>query len=141
MRHKLLISARSMLYGWAALIAITYLIERPLLRFGALILGLTWTPTVQLAVACAGLVLIGWIVGHGNRWDVLLFAGILAIWNFGLVPIDLPWLFRLLVNLFGNTRYLESFVTSLVTYVFLLGSLFVGAQLSRGREQAILRIK
>ena len=35
------------------------------------------------------------------------------------------------MDLFGSGRYLESFVTSLVTHALLFGSLFVGARLSR----------
>jgi len=139
-RH-LLITVRSILLGWVALFVITYLIERTLLFLAAHFLGLPWIPTVQLALTCSGLVATGWIMGRWNRFDVLLFAATLAIWNGGLVPIDIPWLFRLLINSFENSRYLESFFTSLVTHVFLFGSLFIGASLARSREPVVLRIK
>jgi hypothetical protein len=35
------------------------------------------------------------------------------------------------VNAFGDARYLESLVTSVVTHALLFGSLIVGARLSR----------
>ena len=83
---------RSILLGWAALFVITYLMERPLLLLTAHFVGASWLPTEQLALACAGLAAAGWLIGLGNRFDVLLFAATLAVWNFGLVPINLPWL-------------------------------------------------
>jgi hypothetical protein len=141
MRRHLLITARSILIGWVALFVITYLIERTLLFLAARFLGLPWIPTVQLALTCSGLVATGWIMGRWNRFDVLLVAATLAVWNFGLVPIDLPWLFRLLIDSFEDSRYLESFSTSLVTHIFLFGSLFAGARLAQKREPVVLRIK
>jgi hypothetical protein len=141
MRHRLLISARSILLGWAALFAITCLVERPLLGLIAHVLGASWLATAQLALVCAGLAATGWIMGRWNRFDVLVFAALLAVWNFGLVPVDLPWLLRLLIDSFESSRYLEAFLTSLVTHIFLFGSLFVGASLSGAREPAVLHIK
>jgi hypothetical protein len=141
MRHRLLIATRSILVGWAALFALTYLVERPLLGLIAHLLGASWLPTVQLALVCAGLAATGWMIGRWNRFDVLVFAVLLGVWNFGMVPIDLPWLLRLLVETFESSRYLEAFFTSLVTHVFLFGSLFVGASLSGAREPAVLHIK
>ena len=47
MRHRLLITARSILLGWATLVAFTYLVERPLLLWTAPLLGASWLPTLQ----------------------------------------------------------------------------------------------
>jgi len=144
MRHRLLISARSILLGWAAVLAITYVVERPLLVLAAGLLDASWLPTVQLALACAGLAATGWIIGRWNRIDAmattLIFAVMLAMWNFGLVPIDILWLFRLTIDSLQSSRYLESLFTSLATHVFLFGSLFTGARLSRARQPAELHI-
>jgi len=139
MRHRLLISVRSIVLGWAALFGIAYLVERPLLLLTARFVGASWLPTEQLALACAGLAATGWIVGRGNRFDVLVFAATLVVWNFGLVPIRLPWLFRLILDSFQNLRYLESLLTALATDVFLFGSLLAGARLS-GPSQPPLSI-
>ncbi len=49
---RLLIAARSLLAGWAALCAITYLVTRPLLAWIAPLLGASWMPTAQLALEC-----------------------------------------------------------------------------------------
>jgi hypothetical protein len=145
MRHRLLISARSIVLGWAALFAITYLVERPLLLLSTHALGAAWVPTERLALACAGLTATGWVVGRSNRFDALaaalIFAVTLSVWNFGLVPIDIPWLFRLLIDTFESSRYMESFFTLLALHIFLFGSIFLGAHLSARGEQADLRIK
>ena len=141
MRHRPLISVRSIVLGWATLFGITYVVERPLVVLSARFLGASWLPTEQLALTCAGLAATGWVVGLGNRFDVLIFAAMLAVWNFGLVPINLSWLFRLLMDSFESSRYLESFFTSLAIHVFLFGSLIIGANLSRTREPVDLGIK
>jgi hypothetical protein len=136
MRHRLLITARSILLGWAALLAVTYLFERPLLLWTAPLFGAPWLPTVQLALECAALAATGWMIGRWNQLDavpaVLVFAVMLAVWNFGLVPtINVSWLFRLVMDSFGDARYLESLITAAVTQALLFGSLIVGARLSR----------
>jgi hypothetical protein len=136
MRHRLLITARSILLGWATLVAFTYLVERPLLLWTAPLLGASWLPTVQLAFDCVALAATGWMIGRWNRSDavpaVLVFAAMLAVWTFGLVPaINLPWLFRLIADSFRDARYLESLVTEAATHALLFASLFVGARLSR----------
>lgn len=136
MRHRLLIAARSVLLGWAALFAITYFVERPLIAWAAQLLGPSWLPTAQLALACSGLAATGWMVGRWNRADALVFAVTLAVWNFGLLPIDIPWLFRLFVDTFGDARYLESLITTAVTHALLFGSLLVGASLNRRHQPA-----
>jgi len=136
MRYRIWIAARAVLLGWLALFAFTYLVERPLLSWTAPLLGAAWSPTAQLALACVGLAATGWIVGRWNRFHALIFASSLAVWNFGLVPIDLLWLLRLLSDSFESSRYIESFLTSLVTHVLLFSSLFAGAALNRARQPA-----
>jgi hypothetical protein len=136
MRHRLLITARSILLGWATLFAATYLVERPLIVWTAPLLGAPWVPTAQLALECVALAATGWMIGRWNRsYTVLVvavFAAMLAAWDFGLVPaINIPLLFRLMAESFGDSRYLESLVTAAVTHALLFGSLVVGARLSR----------
>jgi hypothetical protein len=132
-------TVRSILLGWAALFLITDLIDRPLLFWAAPLLGATWFPTAQLGLACTALVATGWIIGRFSRSGVLsvfIFAAMLAVWNFGLVPaINVPWLFRLIVDTFENARYLESLITAAATHVLLFGSVITGALLSRRRQQ------
>jgi hypothetical protein len=139
MRHRLLIAARSILLGWVALLAATYLVERPLLRWTAPLLGASWFPTAQLALECAALAATGWVMGRWNRSGaipaVLVFAAMIAVWNFSLVPaINIPWLFRLMRDTIGDARYLESLITTAVTHALLFGSLIIGARLSRPRQ-------
>jgi hypothetical protein len=106
------------------------------------LLGGSWIPTAQLAFECFALAATGWMIGRWCHLDavkaVFVFAAMLAVWNFGLVPaINVPFLFRLIVDLFENIRYLESFVTAAVTHTLLFGSLFVGARLSRPAQAPI----
>jgi hypothetical protein len=144
--RRLWILARSILLGWATLFAATYVVERPLLRWTAPLLGASWVPTVLLTLECVVLLATGWMVGRWNRPDarpaVLVFAAMLAIWNFGLVPgIDFPWLFRLISDSFESARYLESLVTAAATHGLLFGSLFVGARLSRPAEAPVSLVR
>ncbi len=136
MRRRWLISARSVLLGWAALFAFTYLVERPLLAWTARLLGASWIPTGELALQCVALAATGWIIGRWNRADavlsVLVFAVMIAVGNFGLAPaINVAWLFRLLIDAIENLRYLESLITTAAAQGLLFGSLFIGAQLAR----------
>jgi hypothetical protein len=142
LRHRLLIAARSILLGAATLFAVTYLVERPMLAWTGPLLGASWLPTAQLAFECVALAATGWMIGRWSHLDaiyaVLAFAAILAVWNFGLVPaINVPWLFQLILDSFGNARYLESLVTAAVTQALLFGSLFVGVRLSRPRQTPV----
>ena len=136
MRHRLIIAARSLLLGWCALFAVTYLVERPLLHFAAPLLGGSWLPTAQLAFQCVALGAAGWVLGRWNRPDpmplLLVFAALLAVWDFGLVPaLNIRWLFQLIADVFESSRYLESLITAVATHALLFGSLVAGVRFSR----------
>lgn len=140
-RYGVLSAIRSCALGWIALFAITALIERPMIRHAAF-LGPAWTPTIRLALECLGLCAVGWLIGPWGNLGVWIFSASISVRSFGLAPgIDVPWLFRLFIDTLQNSRYLESFFNSLVTHVFLFGSLFVGVRLSRREKRAILHIK
>jgi hypothetical protein len=135
-------AVRSCVLGWIALFGVMFVIEAPLLRWTAPVLGASWLPTAQLTLECLGLAAVGWLIGRWGNLGVLIFAATLALLSFGRVPgIDFPWLFHLLLDCFQNTRYLGSFFTSLVTQIFLFASLFIGSHLSRARQLAVLHIK
>jgi hypothetical protein len=145
MRHRLLISARSLLLGWATLFVLTSLAERPLLAWTTPLLDASWLATVQLAVECVVLAATGWIVGRWNQYGpipvVIAFAAMLAVRDFGLVPaINIRWLVQLAVDSAGNARYLESLVTAAATQALLFASLITGARLSRPRQAAPMSI-
>jgi hypothetical protein len=127
----------SLLAGWGVLFALTVLMVRPLVRLAVRFLGPSWTPTLRLALACCALCAVGWLIAHWGRAGVWVFAATIAIRNFGLAPgSDLPWLVQLLFDCFHSARYLGAFFTSLITHVFLFGSLFYGAHLASGRKSA-----
>jgi hypothetical protein len=135
-------AVRSCVLGWMALFTVLFFIEAPLLHWTAPVLGPSWLPTAQLALECLGLAAVGWLIGRWGSSGVMIFAATLALLSFGLVPgIDFPWLFHLVLDCFQNTRYLESFFTSLATHIFLFASLFIGSHLSRARQPAVLHIK
>ena len=109
-------------------------------------LGASWLPTAQLAITCLALAACGWVIGRFARPHPLIgafaFAATLAVWNFGLAPaIDIPWLFRLLIDSFQNARYWESLFTSLAAHALLFASLFIGVRLSLQRERVGLQIE
>ena len=136
MRHWLWISARAILIGWPTLIAITLLLERPLLLGTARLLGASWFPTARLALACAGLAATGWVIGRLHRSEpilaVLVFAATLTLWDFdALLAINVPWLLRLAADALRDPLYFDSLVTTAGSHVLLFGSLIAGGFLSR----------
>ena len=110
---------------------------RSLLRFAAPLLGETWIPTASIALQCAALMAVGWLIGRWGWSAVVVVAGAIALRRFS----DLLWLVRLFVDCFQNQRYLPFFLNSLGIHVLLLASLFLGANWSRQRDPAALRIK
>jgi hypothetical protein len=144
MRQRLLITARSILAGWAALLLIAYLLERPLLLWAGPVLGEGWVATVRPVLDCTSLAATGWVVGRVNRWrsnqpprifDILAFAVSLLFFDFGqLLTLNGPWLLRVALDTVSNLRYLEGLAASLATHAILLGSLIVGWMWSRPSE-------
>jgi len=122
--------------GLVSLGAILF-IERWLLRFATPLLGGSWTPTARIALECAALMVVGWLVGRWGWPGVLLLAVAIAL----LRLADLFWLFRLFLDCFESSRYWTSFLTSFGIHILRLGSLFAGANWSRPREPAVLQIK
>jgi len=136
MRGRLWTLARSIFVGWATLLAISYLLLRPLLFWTAPRVGPSWFPTVQLSLECSALVGTGWVVGHLNRscavGGVLAFAATLTAWDFGQVlDINVPGLVRLTANAFRDPRYVDSLITTVGAHALLFGSLIAGGLLCR----------
>jgi hypothetical protein len=136
LRRRLLIAARSILVGWATLLPLTYVVERPLLIWTARLVGAHWVATAKLSLDCLALAATGWVIGRLHRsaplLGVLAFAATLCFRNLDpLLAIDVPWLLRLAVDAFRDTRYLDSLFTTAAQHLFLFGSLIVGALLSR----------
>jgi hypothetical protein len=136
MRGRLLRLTRSLLLGWAVLLAAVYFVDPPLLRLFAKSFDASWFPTAHLALACSALAATGWIVGRASRpaslLSVSIFALTLAFWNAaGTLGIQIPWLLRLAADALHDSRYWGSLLTTAVMQFFLFGSLFAGARLSR----------
>jgi hypothetical protein len=134
--------ARAILSGWATLLAIVYLVERPVLHWSASFIAGSWFATIQLAFDCAVLATAGWVTGRFNRshamLTALLFAVTLSFWDFGeTLALNVPWLLRLVWNSFRDSRYLDSLAVSAETHVLLFGCLMAGAGLSRAREEMV----
>ncbi|HUA20601.1 MAG TPA: hypothetical protein VMB25_17755 [Bryobacteraceae bacterium] len=144
MRQRVLITARSIAAGWAALLLIAWLVERPLLSLAGLWIGEDWLATLRPLLDCATLSATGWMVGRVSRWrsnqpprifQILVFAVSLLFFNFGqLLTLNGLWLLRVALDTLGNLRYLEGLVTSVATQAILLGSLIVGWMWSRPTE-------
>lgn len=134
MHERLSILARSILIGWAMLLAISYLLLRPLLIWTAPLLGANWFPNVQLSLQCSALAGTGWVVGHLNRSSavvgVLVFAATLTPWDFGpVLGINVPSLVRLTADAFHDPRYFDSLIATAGAHALLFGSLIVGGLL------------
>ena len=135
MRERLWTLARSILIGWATLLAISYLLH-PLLIWTAPLVGATWFPTVQLSLQCSALAGTGWVVGHMNRsgavGGVLIFAATLTPWDLGQVlAINVPGLVRLTADALRDPRYFDSLIATAGAHALLFGSLIVGGLLRR----------
>jgi hypothetical protein len=134
--NRLFIVARSILVGWGTLFALTDLVERPLLIWTIPLLGSHWVATAKLSLDCLALAATGWLIGRLHRpaplLGVLAFAATLAFCNLDpLLDTNVLWLIRLAADAVRDTHYLGSFATTTAQYLFLFGSLIVGALLSR----------
>ena len=139
---RLVAWARAILAGWAKLLGIAYLVERPVLHWSASFICGSWFATIQLAFDCAVLAAAGWVTGRFNRshamLTALLFAVTLSFWDFDeMLTLNVPWLLRLVWNSFHDSRYLDSLAASAETHALLFGCLIAGAALSRAREKMV----
>lgn len=125
-----------MAVGWTALIALSYLAERPLLFLAAPLVGAHWVATVSLSLDCLKLAAIGWAIGRLDRTSPLLgvfaFAATLGFFNLEpWLPIDVPWLVRLAMDAMHDPRYRSPLATMTAQHALLFGSLLAGGLLSR----------
>ena len=142
MAARLLTLLRGVLLGWATLFVLIFALERPLLSLTAAWLGPGWLPILNQSLDCLALAAAGWVTGRSNRGEpvltVLLFAGTLAPWDFGeALSINVPWLVRLTVDAFGDSRYFESLASAAANQALLFGSLITGGLLSRPRRPVL----
>jgi hypothetical protein len=134
LRARLLAAVGSVLAGWATLFALTYIIERPLLIWTARLVGAHWVATAKLSLDCLALAAAGWVIGRLDRslLGAFAFAGTLGFCNLDpLLDIDVPRLIGLTVDAVRDPRIWTALPTIAVQYLFLFGSLVVGALLSR----------
>lgn len=144
-RRRLLLALRAILIGWVTLLLTAYLFERVLLPWTAPVLGPEWFATVQLTLECGILTATGWVAGYWSRphslFAVLVFAATLTLRDFTpLLPLDVPWLFHLLLDALHDARYLDSLVTTAAGQALLFGCLIAGARLARPRPAQPLSV-
>jgi hypothetical protein len=135
-RRWLWIVARSIATGWAALIALTYVAEHPLLLLMAPIVGVHWVATASLSLDCLKLAATGWAIGRLHRTTplpaVLAFVATLSLFSFeAWLPLDVPGLIRLAMDALHDTRYWGPLATMTAQHILLIGSLVAGGLLSR----------
>jgi hypothetical protein len=134
--------AGAIVLGWAALLAIAYVLEGPLLHWLGPLFGASWIATAHLALDCAVCAAAGYITGRFNRshsvWTAVLFAVTLSFCGFGdALALNIPFLVRLAWNSLQDTRFFDALLTSAETHILLLGCLFAGAMLSRPRTKPV----
>jgi hypothetical protein len=129
---------RAMVLGWLTLFVLAYLVELALLR-SAPLLGAAWFPTARVLLDCGVLVAAGWVVGRaGPTLAVVLLALSLTPRDFSpLLPLNVPWLLRLAIDSFHDSRFLESLFTTAAGQALLFGCFFAGARLARPRSPAL----
>ena len=137
--RSVFIVARSILAGWATLLAVTFLGERPVLTWVSRLVGAHWFPTARAALDCVVLAIVGWVVGRLSTgvpiYGVLAFAATLAFWDLDpLLGVNFPWLIQLAADAFRDPLYLDSLVSTASQDALLLGSLVAGAVLSQPRR-------
>jgi len=138
-RHWLWMALGSLAVGWAVLIALTYLAERPLFLLTAPLVGEHWVATASLALNCLKLAATGWVICRLHRNTalpaMLTFAATLCLFSFEVwLPLDVPGLIRLAVDALHDTRYWWPLATMAAQHVLLFGSLIAGGLLSRPPE-------
>ena len=137
LRGWLLVVVRSLLVGWAALLALIYIVERPLILWAAPLVGDHWVATAKLSLDCLTLAAIGWLVGRLSRsaplFGALAFAATLALCAnlISSLGINFVLIIQLAREALHDSRYLSPLATLAAQHAFLFGSLMVGAWLSR----------
>ena len=129
-------AVRSLAVGWAVLIALTYLAERPLFLLAAPVVGAHWVATAGLTLDCLKLAATGWAIGRLHRTTplpaVVVFAASLSLFSFqAWLPLDVPGLIRLALDAVHDPRYWGPLATMAAQHVLLFGSLIAGGLLSR----------
>jgi hypothetical protein len=138
----LVLCGRSILLGWAVLVGLIYLVERPLLILTAPIFGRHWVGTESVLLNCLMLAAAGWCIvrWHRSVWKLglLAFALTLTLWDFGPeVALNVPWLIRLTSDAIRDSTYLASLVATATTHLLLFGSLAAGGLWSRPVEAPV----
>jgi len=138
-RRWLWMALRSLAVGWAVLIALTYLAERPLFLLTAPLVGEHWVATASLTLNCLKLAATGWVICRLHRKTalpaMLTFAVTLCLFSFEVwLPLDVPGLIRLALDALHDTRYWWPLATMAAQHVLLFGSLIAGGLLSRPPE-------
>lgn len=135
MWRRFAITARAVFLGWATLWVLVF-IARLLLIWMGRALGASWVPTVRLGLDCSVLAASGWVIGRFGpaKWivAVIVFVAVLAVPSLGeMAEVRILWIFQLTGDAFQDRHYWDSLLDTAVSQAFLLGSLFVGARLSR----------
>jgi len=141
-RRWLWMALRSLAAGWAVLIALTYLAERPLLVGLAPLVGPRWVSTASLTLDCLKLAATGWVIGRLHRKNVpaaiLIFALSLCLFSFEeWTPLDVQGLVRLATDAFLDSRYWLPLATLATQHALLFGSFLAGGLLSRPAQKPL----
>ena len=138
-RRVVLVVARSILVGWATLIAVAFVAERLVRTWVSHFIGMPWVPTAQIALECVVLAIVGWVVGRlskgASTYSVLAFTVTLAFWDLDpLLEFNFPWVIQLGADAFRDPLYIDSLIATATQHVLLLGCLVTGAVLSQPRR-------
>lgn len=131
--------------GWGSLLVLLYL-GSEITRWTAVWLGAGsaagWIPTLGLTLNCFELAAAGFVAGRSSRarpvLAVLAFAATIAVIDFGeAMPMNVRWLIRLSGDAIQDSRFFDSWLTTLGAHALLFGSLVTGGMLSRPQEKPV----
>lgn len=136
---RLLVAA---LAGWTVLAATEFVLLFGALRVFRIVMGPELLPSLKVVLDMAALAACGWTAGRVGRPRTMVAVAVTAagLMLFDLtpyVPLNVPWLLRLMADAAGDSRYLSSLLTTLTLQGLMFGSLLAGAYLSRPRAAPI----
>ena len=133
MKARLIRSSRAIAAGWGALIILT-VAQRIVVTYGYRLAPSSWWQTAEICLALLVFTAAGWVVGRLDRphAPLSLIAFSVSLLFFNLGALNVPFTAKLVIEVFGNPRYIEGLLISLITNGAFLAAVWIGGTLGRG---------
>jgi hypothetical protein len=135
LRKRKLLAIRAIFTGWGTLLILA-LVERPVLSIGYRLIGGPLWPSLAPVIDCLVFAASGWIVGrlHRDIHGSAVFLFLVSLLPFDLrplLPLDVPFAAKSILNAFGDSRYASGVFATILNNGILLVSVWIGGSLSR----------